>query len=172
MEADLKNRMNVDRDRFMLQVVTGNVKEAPFSEEALAGVRRILGEFFDVPEQEQVVEEGQCMRLGFISGILRALSDPDHEYIKELAGGVPLGLDGAMPRAPVVFEKKTRWAVDPDGVDDDTRRDNYKSTAGHEETIEKLFREEAALGWMEEMSLEEAEARFGGDSLHRLLGCC
>ena len=46
-------------------------------------------------------------------------------------------------------------------MDDDTRRDNYKSTAGHEETIEKLFREEAALGWMEEMSLEEAEARFG-----------
>ena len=148
MVADLKNKLNIDRDRFMLHVVTGNVKEAPFSEEALAGVRRILGEFFDVPEQEQAVERGQCMRLGSISGILRALSDPDHEYVKGLAEGIPLGLDGAMPRAPLTFEKKTRWAVDPDGADDDTRRDNYKSTAGHEEPIEKLFREEAALGWM------------------------
>ena len=52
MEADLKNRMNMDRDRFMLQVVTGKIKEAPFSDGALAGVRRILGEFFDVPERE------------------------------------------------------------------------------------------------------------------------
>ena len=101
------------------------------------------------------------MRLGFISGILRALADPDHEYVRGLAGGVPLGLDGAMPRAPLIYEKKTRWSVDADGTDDDTRRDNYKSTAGHEDAIEKLFREEAALGWMEEMSLQDAEARFG-----------
>ena len=30
MEADLKNSLGVDRDKFMMQVVTGNVKEAPF----------------------------------------------------------------------------------------------------------------------------------------------
>ena len=43
MEADLKERMKMDRDSFMLQVVTGKIKEAPFSDEALAGVRRIWG---------------------------------------------------------------------------------------------------------------------------------
>ena len=90
--------MNVDRDRFMLQIATGSVKEAPFSEEAPAGVRRILGEFFDVPEREQAVEEGQCMRLGFISGILRALCPNPPEVAASVLVGVKAApVVGAMP---------------------------------------------------------------------------
>ena len=85
MRADLVNSMGIDVDRLMMKVVTGNVEKPPFSEEALAGTRRILGEFFDIPERDQSAEAGQCMRLGFISGILRALSDPDHEYVKGVA---------------------------------------------------------------------------------------
>ena len=43
MKADLANGMGIDVDRFMMKVVTGNIEKPPFSEEALAGTRRILG---------------------------------------------------------------------------------------------------------------------------------
>ena len=39
MDSDLKENLGIDRDKFMMQVVTGRLKEAPFSEGALAEVR-------------------------------------------------------------------------------------------------------------------------------------
>ena len=50
----------------------------------------------------------------------------------------------------------TRWKGEPD-------REvlNYKSTLGFEEKIEALFKEEEKLGWMVEMSDEDAEQNYG-----------
>ena len=60
MDSDLKENLGIDRDKFMMQVVTGRLKEAPFSEGALAEVRQSLGKFFGVPAQDQAVEKGSA----------------------------------------------------------------------------------------------------------------
>ena len=41
--------------------------------------------------------------------------------------------------------------------------ENYKSIKGHFQKVEELFRAEAALGWMEEFTDEEAKRKFGKD---------
>ena len=66
------------------------------------------------------------------------------------------GVDVPMPRAPLIFEKKTRWSLEGPTEEDEKDRDNYKSMVGFESQVEKLFREEAAAGWMEEVTDEEA----------------
>ena len=104
--------------------------------------------------------EGQCFRLGIIGAVLRALGDPDASFIEDLAGGVTLGVDVPMPRAPLIFEKKTRWSLEEPPEEDERDRDNYKSIMGFESQVEKLFREEAAAGWMEEVTDEEARRRY------------
>ena len=66
-----------------------------------------------------------------------------------------------MPRAPVIFERKTRWALEEVEGTPDLDRANYKSVKGYEDQVEALFREEEALGWMIEMDEEEARRRYG-----------
>ena len=145
---------------FMFKVAAGRIQTPPFGREALEGVRKVIGEFFEVPEADRGVAPGQCMRLGFLARMLEVFDDPDFKFIKELENGVPLGLHGTMPRAPLIYQKKTRWNVEEASGEDELDRDNYKSTLGHEGEIEKLFKEEEALGWMEEMSEEQAKQRF------------
>ena len=87
--------------------------------------------------------------------------DPDWEFFDQLAEGVPIGVDGAMPRNPGLYPPKVRWTLDEDtdGVEQDVA--NFKSVTGHEAEVERLFREEARQGWMVELSDEEAKAKYG-----------
>ena len=76
-----------------------------------------------------------------------------------------MGIDGALPRVPAVYEEKTRWRLDDDVGPGDRQNDNYESIRGHLDKVRDLFEEEAALGWMVDM--DEAEARkIYGSKLH------
>ena len=106
MEADLKRNSKLNVEGFVLRMAAGRITKPPFSEEALEGVRRILNEFFEIPGSDQGIASGQCMRLGMMSYMLKAFGDPDFEFLKSLEEGVPLGLHGSMPRAPLIFDRK------------------------------------------------------------------
>ena len=72
-----------------------------------------------------------------------------------------------MPRIPLVFEKKTRWALDELDGESENFRSIYLSSKGYEEDIERLFREEEALGWMAELPIGGVQGpvvcrEFGG----------
>eukprot|EP00974_Lingulodinium_polyedra_P112103 10845226-Lingulodinium_polyedra.AAC.1 len=66
-----------------------------------------------------------------------------------------------MPRTPAVFEEKTSWNLDPVDGDGVREADNYRSVEGHIREVENLFRAEEALGWMVEMSNEDAVKAYG-----------
>ena len=85
--------------------------------------------------------------------MLRALGDPDASFVEDLAGGVTLEVDAPMPRAPLIFEKKTRWSLE-----------EPKSIVGFESQVEKMFREEAAAGWMEEPTRKPGDTRARGSA--------
>ena len=43
------------------------------------------------------------------------LGDPDGDFLVVIAAdGVPIGVDIERPRAPSVFEEKTKWAREPE----------------------------------------------------------
>ena len=68
----------------------------------------------------------------------------------------------SLPRVPAVFEEKTRWRkYDDDAEHAQSERDNYLSARENAAEVQKQFLEEAALGAMVEVSLEEALAEYG-----------
>ena len=45
--------------------------------------------------------------------------------------GVPIGVEEDLPRAPTIFEEKSRWRLEErDGLPEPQLRDNYLSTEG------------------------------------------
>ena len=54
--------------------------------------------------------------------------------------GVPLGVETAMPRTPVVFDEKTKWNLSDLEGEPDKEVLSYKSAEGFEDKIEALFR--------------------------------
>ena len=65
----------------------------------------------------------------------------------------------------MIFEKKTRWSLEEAEGEAERENQNYLSAKGLEDKILTLFREEQALGWMQEVSLDDAK-RIYGDRLH------
>ena len=66
---------------------------------------------------------------------------------------------------PAVFEKKTKWR--PYWKEDcletcrDSDRENYLSAKDHAAVVQQQFEAEAKLGAMLELSVEEAQAKYG-----------
>jgi len=105
-------------------------------------------------------------------GILLWLSDdPDWRfpYHEEFAAGkgVRLGHDSPLPRTPAIYEKKTKWhKYDPEVSEGQPEWGrNYVSAAQNVSAVRKQFEEEAALGMMIRLSLDEAKAEWA-DGLH------
>jgi len=164
LRVDFERRTgSTDLLRLILGLAAGKVTENPFDENFLAVVRSGIAEFFGVPLEDRGVAENQPMYLGILGWMLEAFGDPDFAYLLVVGEGVPVGIDGNMPRTPLVYEEKTRWSLEEAEGAEDRDRENYKSAEGFEEEIEKLFREEEALGMMEEVPLEEAKKRYGSD---------
>ena len=144
-----------------LKMAARRVTENPFCKEVHDKVWDILDRNFGTTKVDRVRKEGQCFYLTAIGKLLRLYGDPDWEYPPSLVDGVPVGVDEQMPRTPEVFEAKTSWALDDQHDDPVHLRGNYKSVQGFEKEVEALFEEERNLGWMEALSLEEAQARYG-----------
>ena len=66
-----------------------------------------------------------------------------------------------MDRTPSVFEEKIRWKLDEAQGPGAHECNNYASIDEHFKEVEQLFREEESLGWMVEMSDEDAKRIYG-----------
>ena len=53
----------------------------------------------------------QAIKVELIGALLRGLGDPDWEVFVDYSVGVPIGLDVDMPRTPLVYPAKTKWAL-------------------------------------------------------------
>ena len=142
---------------WVLRVAAGRYKTSPLDEVVIEEARQVfireLGDL-DVPANDSI-------DFKLIKAFLVRAGDPDTGVFDDFVSGVNLGVTEPLPRTPAVFEEKVRWSLDlPTGVAED-EVPNYVSVVGHEEAVEELFRAEAALGWMEEFSDEEARRRFG-----------
>ena len=76
-----------------------------------------------------------------------------------------MGVGVELPRTPAVFEAKIKWTLGDFDGEPETGRENYQSVSGFEGQVEELFKEEAALGWMEEIYDHDTKRIFK-DRLH------
>ena len=76
---------------------------------------------------------------------------------------MPVGVGYDFPRTPAVFEEKVKWASDEMQDPLEKEATNYRSVNGFETQVRELFREEAADGWMIEMTDEQAEREHGAN---------
>ena len=150
-----------DATDFAVRVAACRFGDCPFSESALAKARSVVSDALAVPKEEQEVASGQVVHLGLVKALLHEAGDPDSQLMDVLAAGVPIGVDGDMPRTPEVFEEKTNWSLNPDDAVLLDVTSNYKSVSGHEAEVEALFKEQEGLGWMEEITDGEAKTKFG-----------
>ena len=66
-----------------------------------------------------------------------------------------------MDRTPSVFEEKVRWKLDEYQGPGAHECNNYTSIDEHLKEVEELFKEEESLGWMMEMTDEDAKSIYG-----------
>jgi len=163
LEKTAGDKFKVDALGFVLKMATGHFKTDPFDEDVLEGMRRFIAEKFGMEAGDLRVAEGQCFRLRMIANMLKEAGDPDWRFYLTLEEGVPIGARGDMPSAPLLFESKTSWARDEPQGGECSEKENYLSVADHRDQVLALFREEEQLGWMEEVTNEQAKARFGTD---------
>ena len=104
-----------------------------------------------------------------LSRVLDHFEVPDASFVRGLAERVPIGVDGEMPRAPAIFDRKSRWALDEVEGTPDFDRAKYKSVEGYEDHVDALFREEAGLG-PPVSSHRQAPYCLHGCAEH--IGCC
>ena len=135
------------------------VKEA---REAVKGILRKHGAQLDL----DAIPERQPFHLALLEEFLRLCNDPDASaYFSgkdSFAAGVSSGVNQKMPRTPAVFEKKCKWrAYDGETTAADVFRNNYPGAAENAKAIEAQFVEEAKLGAMVKMEVEEASRIYG-----------
>lgn len=111
-------------------------------------------------------EDGQPFFLCAIEEILRLTGGPDfrafYSSSVSFARGVRLGYKEKTPRVPSVFERKSRLRkYEEETCPWDSDRDNYVSARAHAAAVQQQFEDEAKLGAMERLSLEEARAKCG-----------
>ena len=63
------------------------------------------------------------IHFGLLAAMAEAFEDPDAAFPLEVAKGVPVGVatakgDNPMPRAPAIYEAKTKWALPEPGSDE------------------------------------------------------
>jgi len=150
-----------DARRFMLKLCTGRLGATPFAEEDLEGMRESLRGMIGMESSEDTVPEGQVFHLALIAKTLKAFGDPDWEFISGLSEGVALGVDQELPRMAAVFEEKEKWRLAEEPGPGSDARGNYKSVDPYVAEVRKLFREDEAQGWMEEIPEAVARERFG-----------
>ena len=72
--------------------------------------------------------------------LLKELGDPDWQFFDQLEEGVPVGVGVTMPRTPLVFDQKVKWALDEDSVGAQHEVENYRSLKGYEEEVNEITR--------------------------------
>ena len=145
----------------MMALASGKLEKQPFSEEVVEKTRAFVADQVGVPEAERGVASGQCFRLGILSQLLRALDGPGWKFVGEVASGVPLGVDVVMPRTPAVYDPKLKWKLDDVDLHPEAEVENYVSAKGFESQLQEAFEKEAELGWMREITDDDAKRIYG-----------
>ena len=89
---------------FMAKLSLGRMSGPLFPERHLAQIREWIANLLSIRPEQCEVDEGQVMRLGMLSVVLKELQDPDWRFIEEI--GSMLGVDVELPRTLAVFEEK------------------------------------------------------------------
>ena len=150
---------------FMMKLAAGRFDDCPFDKDVVEKMAGFMGEALGLREEDREVEGGQSFRLRMCGALLKELGDPDWPFFELLENGVPIGVGVTMPRTPQVFDQKTKWALDEDFEGAHAEVENYRSLHGYEADVKRLFEEEARLGWMKEMTDEQAQKEYG-QNLH------
>ena len=91
----------------------------------------------------------QRMAYSRLAMLLKSADDPDWRFFAgDVAGkGVRIGVGVDLPRTPAVFPPKTKWRLKiKEGDPEPAWRDNYVSTEGREEWMEKHFQAQVEKG--------------------------
>ena len=170
-------RDHLDLRALAMKLAVGRVESLPFSDELISDGRELLFTALELAGSKLPVRarpEGQPFYLAAMEEYLRVSGDPDSRVFfsssESFANGVRLGLNAKLPRAPAVFDKKTKWRqYEEEDGDPDLERENYLSAREHANLVQKQFEAEAALGCTVEMPLDVAKRRFGEDLASPLL---
>ena len=128
----------------------------------LEGVRKIFAKELGIEENDCQRAEGQPFFLGLIRRMLEEGEDPDCAFLREAESGLPLGVLNPLPRTPSVYERQTKWSLDPVAEGDWVyERENYSSAEEHETHLRAHLETEVAEGLMEKMNEEVFLERFG-----------
>ena len=146
---------------FMMKLAAGRFVECPFHTECVGEMTAFLGDLVGLEAGDCGIAEGQSFRLRLIAALLKMMGDPDWEYFHQLENGVPLGVGVQLPRTPAVYRQKEKWSLEEEAEDAQAEVDNYRSLAGYEAEVKKLFEDEEKLDWMKELSCEEAHQQYG-----------
>eukprot|EP00438_Fugacium_kawagutii_P031077 Skav204619 [mRNA] locus=scaffold1712:188018:190024:- [translate_table: standard] len=151
---------NLDKEAFKM---CGQNFTLVKDEEFLEEVRKMVVETLGLDPEKMSIPEGQPFRLDFIMGILEAAQDPDWRYLEQAKVGLPLGVINPLPRTPEVFERQTKWNLDPEeGLEEWVLdRPNYPSAEEHKEHLRRHLEGEVADGLMDKMSEEEFVKQYG-----------
>ena len=163
-ERKMPGKVNGQGDfkKTLLLAAAGQLTEHPFGAGLLEDVRTDLrlelkrnGHGDGLPREGDVV---QHFEIRLIQSLLEAFGDPDHYFCQWWATGVWIGSPTRrLPRAPAIFDRKTRWKFP--APDKDLRGEwqtNYPSLAEHVAIVQKQFEAEAAEGLMLETTFGSA----------------
>jgi hypothetical protein len=101
----------------------------------------------------------------FVMLLARYLEDPDWESLMPYCTtGARLGVGVELPRTPAVWPPKKKWPLPPFCEEEALPlNENYPSARLRQGALDKEVENQVLLGWMLEMTLGQAKARFGDD---------
>ena len=72
-----------------------------------------------------------------------------------------MGVDVTMPRAPAVYDPKLKWKLDDVDLHPEAEVESYVSAKGFESQLQEAFEKEAEIGWMREITDDDAKRIYG-----------
>ena len=149
----------------VFRLATGKVLESPFSDTALAELRKSWFSLLPDPEAAAQVRLFQPFYLSAIGQSLHLVGDPDARVMTEahfnFTKGVPVWADGTkLPRTPAVFPRKDHWRRYSDSTFC-AEMQNYQTAASTGKFLEEQFQKDTEARMMYLCTMDEAKSQFG-----------
>ena len=147
------------------QLANGKLSGSPFAD-VLEGARcamdRELRRLGEKPER-RAGDRGSEINFRRLLAVAKSMDDEDYGYLDGMASkGVSLGVDEVMPRTPVIFEEKTKWAREfTEEVLRETWAENYSSAEEGKEDIWRQVDEEVERGTIKRFTEQEIKEKYG-----------
>ena len=147
------------------RLATGNMSEAPFTEEDLEELRNQWFSLLGGASSLRVKTPYQPFYLFAVEETLRRMGDEDVDILTKKPGdnyvsGRRVGVGKPIDPAPLVFRQKKKQKKYDDS-EFCPLADNYPSADEAKDIIARQFAEEEKLGWMYPLSEGAARGRFG-----------